>query len=360
MVIYSKAGSQQFNAYLDSVLTDLANDVRSAVGDSFIALILAGGYGRGEGACVIRENKESPYNDFDLFLVVKDNYTLSDKVMEVTRSYENILNIEVDIGKPLTVNAIRKLPHQLMWQDLLQSHKVLAGPADILSAHAPSYLKDDLPRVEALRLLLNRGSGLLQAIGHREKMDGDSSYTLPDEDFIRRNREKCTLALGDSLLITHRLYTPPLEQRLERLTESVKSFDIADADRILALYTQAVRFKTEPDSIHRDQPSSEDLKEIASLWISVMLHCESVRTKKSWKDAASYAEDTFIREPQQHTAKNLLRNGLKNIRRKKLSFVYPRERLYRDLTLLLDRADPADQAWNEKSARFLEEWALYN
>ena len=49
MRTYSKDGSDQFNEYLDSVLTSLSEEIAQAVGYPFVALILAGGYGRGEG-----------------------------------------------------------------------------------------------------------------------------------------------------------------------------------------------------------------------------------------------------------------------------------------------------------------------
>ncbi|MBN2860532.1 MAG: hypothetical protein JXK93_09745 [Sphaerochaetaceae bacterium] len=360
MRTYSKDGSEQFNTYLDSVLSTLSQEIEQAVGSPFVALILAGGYGRGEGACVIKDGKESPYNDFDLFLVVREPYVVAEKVLEVTRSYEKLLNIEVDIGRPLTLNAIRKLPHQLMWQDLLQSHIVLRGPQDILTSQAPSFLSDPLPQVEALRLLLNRGSGLVQAIAHRYDMMRDPSCTPPDEDFVRRNREKCTLALGDSLLITHGMYAPPLDTRLERLTGAVRTYGIDNPELILSLYTQAAAFKTRPDSIPTEQPSLDTLRETASLWVQTMLHCESVRTGRAWESGRAYAGDPFRREPEQHTPIRLARNLVKNLNRGVVSFSYPREGLYGQLAVLLDSLEPGSRTWRDLYRQFYDQWTQYN
>jgi len=125
--IYSSTGSEQFNKFLDNTLQALGSEIQQAVGEPFLALILAGGYGRGEGACVLKDGKEAPYNDFDLFLVCRDRTALSNKVLQITKKYEELLGIEVDIGKPLTLDMIKGLPHQLMWQDLLESHKVIVG-----------------------------------------------------------------------------------------------------------------------------------------------------------------------------------------------------------------------------------------
>lgn len=356
MNIYSSTGSEQFNKFLDSTLQALGSEIQLAVGKSFLALILAGGYGRGEGACVLKDGKEAPYNDFDLFLVCRERIALSYTVLQITKKYEGILGIEVDIGKPLTLDMIKGLPHQLMWQDLLESHKVIVGDPRILIDHAPSYLGDSLPQIEALRLLLNRGSGLLQAILHGQAVLQDAKHVLPDPDFIRRNREKCTLAIGDSLLITHRLYTPPLDQRTKTLQDQGKNLPIPQESRILSLYVQAAHFKTQPDSLNGEQPSLFVLEEIAKLWVEVMLYCERNRTGKNWKRAEKYEWDHFLREPEQHTPKNLLRNLGKNIKEGRLSLRYPREKLYGQLAVLLENPKPEENAWRKEADSFLAAW----
>jgi hypothetical protein len=334
----------------------LGKEIEQAMGEPFLALILAGGYGRGEGACIQKDGKEAPYNDFDLFVVTRKRTSLSEEILEITKAYEEKLGIEVDIGKPLTIDMIKVLPHQLMWQDLLQSHKVIVGDPQILSGHAPSYLRESLPQVEALRLLLNRGSGLLQAIIHCQAGIQDAKHILPDPDFIRRNREKCTLALGDSLLITHRLYTPPLDQRTQTLHEQVDTLLVPQAQRILFMYEMAARFKTQPDSLDKNQPPLSDLLEIAQLWVEVMLYCERTRTGKVWNHAGEYERDHFIREPEQHTPRNLLRNLGKNFKEGRISLLYPREKLYGQLGVLLENPKPEESAWRKRAVAFLGAW----
>ena len=46
---YACHGSEEFNRRLDGVLRRLAGDVRQALGPALVALVLGGGYGRGEG-----------------------------------------------------------------------------------------------------------------------------------------------------------------------------------------------------------------------------------------------------------------------------------------------------------------------
>ncbi len=100
--------------------------------------------------------------------------------------------------------------------------------------------------------------------------------------------------------------------------------------------------------------------EIAKFWIEIILYCERKRVSKDWKNPREYANDHFIREVDQHTLKNRLRNLIKNLKRRKLSSLYPREKLYRTLVLLLDTPSPQNESWKELADSFLEEWYKYN
>lgn len=358
--VYAREGSEAFNVFIGKTLEALAKDVQKAMPADFVALVLGGGYGRGDGACVLREGKEALYNDFDLFLIVKKNMPVPSEVLAITKTYEHMLNIEVDIGKPLTVEAIRKLPLQLMYQDLLQSHVVLLGDENILTANAPSYLLDPVPQVDALRLLLNRGSGLLQAMREAQALVLDPAHRMPDPDFIRRNREKCTLSFGDSLLIQAGTYVPPLQERLERVKCLESATGLPNLGELKALYEEAVTFKLRPDSLPLQQNSLDDLRVVADYWISVLLYVESKRTGKSWDSARAYADDSFIRENEQHTLQKIPRNLVKNLRQGKLSLRYPREQLYRQLARLFDTVQVSDSEWNRQAEAFLSLWKVYN
>jgi hypothetical protein len=359
-MVYAREGSAEFNASIGKTLDSLAKDVRKAMPSNFVALILGGGYGRGDGACVLREGKESLYNDFDLFLVVDKPMAVPLQVLEVTKAYEHRLNIEVDIGKPLTVKDIKNLPHQLMYQDLLQAHVVLLGDKDILTANAPPSLLEPVPQVDALRLLLNRGSGLLQAMMEDQALTLDPSHQMPDPDFIRRNREKCTLSFGDSLLIQAENYAPPLMERLKRVKSLGTSTKLENLGELKRLYEEAVTFKLRPDSLPLQQNSLEDLLQIATYWVAVLLFVESKRTGKSWVSGSAYAADSFIRETEQHSGKKLVRNLVKNLKLGKVSFRYPREQLYRQLVRLLDNVQLSDNRWNQEAKAFLSLWNQYN
>ncbi len=356
MRTFSSQGSPEFNEHTGKKLDALAGEIEAGCSGRFRALILGGGYGRGEGACVIREGRESLYNDLDLFIVLTGPSSLPDGSAKAAEKYEQLLGIEVDIGKPLTGESIRSLPHELMWQDLITGHMVLSGDPEILTGSAPAYLFDPLPAVEALRLMLNRGSGLLQAVLAASGAIGDA-----DKDFIRRNLQKCHLAFGDTLLITHGSYQSAVKGRPELLEEVIASRAIPRGGQVLELYRQAAAFKLNPDSLPPEQPEIQQLTDSASLWNELLLYQESVRTGKSWKDIDSYCRDPFVREPRQHKGmQQLARNALRQARLGRASMRYPREMLYRMLPRLLDQIRTDDPRWIGETRRFLSVWRQVN
>ncbi len=356
----SATGSEDFERRMHSTLQSMGRNIADVMGPRFVALILGGGYGRGEGACIVKDGKEFPYNDFDLFIVTNGPVDLPREIHDITAGYGKQLEIEVDIGVPLPIGALAKLPHSLMFQDLMDGHVVIMGDPNVLNTHAPAHLTDPLPVVEALRLLLNRGAGLLQAFQEASQTESDSTHRLPDPDFIRRNQQKCALALGDSLLIAQGLYRPPLHSRRSLLQQHIEEILPLGCNTILANYMQAADFKLNPQSLAVRQPTVAELEPLAKEWVRVLLWTEQLRTGRSWMDAKAYADDTFVREPLQHTPRNVARNVIKQMKKGAFSWKYPREALYGTLAALLDDVQLNDQGWNDRANTFLAIWRTCN
>lgn len=353
---YSSHGSEEFNNRLHETLLRLASDVESLLGANLVALALGGGYGRGEGAVVRLDGREMPYNDLDLFLVVADKRSVPvDPLNSMAEPYAEELTIHVDFSRPVTIRDIEKWPNWLMWHDLLNGHIVLSGPKDVFTGHAPDELKQPLPAIEATKLLLNRGAGLLWAMRVARNVEES-----PDRDFVVRNYQKCALALGDALLIGHRRYTTAYGGRdvrfaqLEREDPEVASLDLG------SLYEKALEFKFCPDGPDFTSVSAEDLEMLADLWGAVFLHSEELRTGSNWAAMDEYVRWDGIREPEQHTAAKLLRNLALNLRLGRASLRYPREMLYRQIPALLGLTGAPVTAWAIESEKFLKVWDRFN
>jgi len=354
-MIYATQASTEFNAWLHEEITALTQAVQRQVGSNLIALVLGGGYGRGEGGVICDAGRELPYNDMDFILVVeRKTPDILSALHAVSLPFKQRLRIEVDFSRPLTVADIHAWPHWMMWHDLLNGHQVLYGPPDILTANAPMRIREPLPLIEGTRLLLNRGAGLLWAL--RVAVAAEQA---PDADFIRRNYYKCLLALGDALLIAAGCYTTQYRGRDDLLDAVLARRDDSAEWNLRAQYGTALCFKFQPDQVPAAVPSMAALQALAALWGKIWLAVEQQRSGMSWQSLADYCQWHGLREPEEHRGIKCLRNLALNARRGCLSPIYPREALYRQLPfLLLASVETAD--WPRDTAEFLAVWQRFN
>lgn len=354
--VYSRDGSAEFNERLNETLLRIGDEVEQALGNNLVTLVLGGGYGRGEGGLVVKDGKEMPYNDLDLTLVVGRKSTIpGDRLKAIEKKYAKELNIHVDFSRPLTVRDVENWPHWLMWYDLINGYVALKGGQELLASLAPATLKEPLPVIEATRLLLNRGTGLLWAFRVVRKIED-----APDEDFVRRNYYKCSLALGDALLIAYQRFTTKYWGRDDLLADLERTELKVAAFGLQPLYREALRFKFRPDQVSSNAMTEEDLKAIAEIWGAVFLHVEMVRTGLVWSSLDDYVHWKGIREKDQHAIPLLLRNIARNLQMGRRSWRYPRETLYRQLPVLLSLVKVNAGNWAEETESFLGIWNRFN
>ena len=352
---YAGHASADFNARMQTWLTALSEDVRQVIGDNLIALVLGGGYGRGEGGVLLVSGEERPYNDLDLILIVRRKGSVPwHKLGGVQHKYEPLLGIQIDFSRPLTVDDVRNWRETVMWSDLLQGHRVLDGPADILTANAPDLRSERLAPIEATRILLNRGAGLLWA---QRILRGNEP--AQDPDFIRRNYYKCALALGDALLIAHGCFSVAYTGRKERLLKLLGEIPPPVSFDVGRLYGEALTFKFWPGELS-SIPDGTQLTTMARQWGEVLLYVESHRAHRIWRSVQEYVRCDDTRELDQNTIRHWPRNFVRNRQLGNWSVRYPRERLYRELPVLLELCESPIPDWPARSARFLAIWKQVN
>ena len=190
-------------------------------------VVLGGGYGRGEGG-VREECKDGNEkrgvegmsaggcrlsNDLDFFAISEKDTTDEDaaaiaKALEpLSRRWTEKLGIDVDFTAK-TPWRLRHDQERLMVQELVHGYVDVAGAkGDVLFDGIPRRKPSELPWMEAARLLMNRGIGLLLAKGKIENAKGKADG-LPDadRDFVNRNINKCILGAGDATLIARHAY----------------------------------------------------------------------------------------------------------------------------------------------------------
>ena len=236
---------------LDRALADALAAIGAEIGamrvPSLAGVVLGGGYGRGEGGARGELKVESSKfkvessksdvacrlsNDLDFFAITKEGATDADAAAVATaleplsRRWSEKLGIDVDfMGR--TPWRLRHDQERLMVQELVHGYVDVAGATgESLFAGIARREPSDLPWMEAARLLMNRGMGLLLAAEKlRSVADGrhpTSDCRLSDvHSFVNRNINKCILGAGDARLIANRGYRWRAPERAEALRDQM-------------------------------------------------------------------------------------------------------------------------------------------
>ena len=195
-------------------------------------VVLGGGYGRGEGGVFIAaDGRQSLYNDLDFFAIAVDGVsdadlaTIADQLEPVSRRWTETLGIDVDF----TVRTPWRIRHdqeRLMIQELVHGYFDVAGKSGKeLFADVETREPSQFPWTEAVRLLVNRGVGLMLAQESQDRV------------FAARNVNKCILGVGDARLIAKGGYRWKATERADALRDR--------------LYTSAMewKFRPRPDGV---------------------------------------------------------------------------------------------------------------
>lgn len=333
---YMASESEGLDQKLEQALQAIASDVRGLLGRNLIALVLGGGYGRGEGGVCRKSGEACLYNDLDLFLVVRCPWSVDRSGMDrLRRRWEEALGVKIDFSRPYSLRAIARWPRALMFKELVEGHRVVFGPQDVLSAHAPAALRDALPLIEADRLMLNRGAGLLWAM-----RVADGCEVAPDPDFVIRNYFKCLLGIGDALLIVHGAHETPYRFREARLGEVIQKTPGGHPFISLDDYRTALTFKRSPDEFLKKKFGKDELTDLGRRWTAALRHIRSVR-------AAGPSSDT----------RGTLADLLRNLRSGRWSARDPRPLMLERLPeLLAGGPDGFGSAWKHGSGLWIERW----
>lgn len=259
------------------------------------AVVLLGGYGRGEGGVERSLGRELPHNNFDLLLVTQGLRGGQQRALRALLTPElRAIGRQDGVGVDLSVMSERRLagePSRIMWYDMLHGHKTLAGDAEFVpSLH--HFRLDEVDSTDVLRLLVNRGALLILN-------DYIASRRKPSEDIQRirlRHTVKAVIGYGDALLFFLGAYHWSYRTRQERMS---KRTDVSAPFR--TLYDQAMEFRFEPD--YREFAFKHPhFEEVARAGVeAVHLRVERLRLASpnlTWKTYAQPFFDDIARVPR--------------------------------------------------------------
>jgi hypothetical protein len=351
-------GGEPLEQRLEATCRRVAEGVgRILPGRKLRALVLGGGYGRGEGGVLREGDREHPYNDLEFYVLARGNRLLNER--RYGRALRNLgedLSPAAGLHVEFKIDAVGRLERErisMFSYDLVAGHKVVRGERDVFRDCGHHLEAQRIPLQEATRLLFNRCTGLLLA---RERLDR-RSLTEEDADFIARNTAKAALALGDAVLTAHGQYHWSCRERHRRLlalapeTRQVGTAVSRPAptpalenpppwlERVQAHHARGVEFKLHPDKSARGAKALEmEHREVSELSLQIWLWVEGLRLGRRFTSPREYALARGL-SPAGETG---WRNFLLSLRSfgwraawDPLAWRYPRERLFSALPLLL-------------------------
>jgi len=330
---FTTDGSVQLEQLLETWCADFADAVRAIIPEERLeAIVLGGGYGRGEGGVLRAPDGDKPYNDLEFYIFVRGPLLVRERqykrrLAEVTHAFSEKCGLEFE-AKILTFQKIQGSGPTMFYHDLVMGHRWIWGRVQEFVDCEQQRAAHRIPLHEATRLLMNRSSGLLFSAA---QLQGESI----DIDFVRRNISKAQLALGDAVLCAFGRYHSSCRERHRRLEKLNPPTVTPWLDELVRLHTVGVEFKLHP---YQSTESIENLRrdhaEITRLAGSIFLWLEEKRLGVPFETHFDYAFDSTPKHPDTRALRNTLIN-LKAFGPAGLSTRYPRERLLEALALLL-------------------------
>ena len=232
---YSKNADPRVEHLIQNALEGIRAALAASPESSAIrAVVLGGGYGRGEGGAT---QDGMPYNDMDFFVVLngkKPSPGLRALLDGLSSEWRGKLAIDIDFCCVKSLKTLYKDADTLMIQELFAGCRIVFGDEHIFD-NAPRRPFTGLPWTEAARLLLNRGAGLLFA---RQRASDPA-----EADFVRRNIHKAALGCGDAILVVHHDYRTSGTERMEALR------NYHEASWLIPAYEDALNFKYAPGTV---------------------------------------------------------------------------------------------------------------
>jgi len=332
-------GSPALEKKLAQTCQRIASEVREVIPNGRLeALLLGGGYGRGQGGVLKTESGDKPYNDLEFYVCLRGNEILNRQKYQcalhnLSEEISPDAGLEVEF-KISSLEKLQKSPPTMFAYDLVWGHQTLIGDDERFRERAAPHASE-IPLFEATRLLMNRCSGLLFAKEHLQR----KPFTADDADFVGRNHAKAQLGFGDVFLAAHGKYHWDCRERHQRLSNFSPEHNLPWLEEVRRHHAIGMEFKLHPQrAANSMEIFCDHQRELAHLGLKIWLWLESKRLKQIFTTATDYALSSIDKCPETNPIRNLLVNakvfGPQMLRERKPSR-YPRERLLHSLVLML-------------------------
>ena len=205
------------------------------------AVVLMGGYGRGEGGVDMSTGVPRPHNNLDILLITRG---WRERAREQARQHmQSALaplaerhGIAIDLGA-IDEGKLRRSRCLVMWYDMRYGHKTLLGDADFLP-RLRQFSQQHIDPADVHNLLVNRGTLL---VINRLMLAG-GELDEGERRAVIKHAMKAIIGYGDALLFARGRYHwsyKTKQQRMRALAE------VPEAVRLS--YDDAIEFRFSPD-----------------------------------------------------------------------------------------------------------------
>lgn len=332
------------DAILEKQLETICGWVRDGLmerlpGGKLEAIVLGGGYGRGEGGVLRSASGDMPYNDMEFYIYLHGSPLLNElryraDLEELEHELSEKARIEVEF-KIQSLTQTERAGVSMFSYDLVMGHHIVQGSERLFEHCAHHRDARGIPLSELTRLLMNRCSGLLFA---KQRLEA-ACFSNGDSDFVARNLAKLRLAMGDVVLGAFGHYHWSCRARALRLEKVAPEACGEWLDAVQHEYRKGMHFKLHPKQTNASRSELyADFHRISELAGKVWFWLEALRLERKYKGFVDYALADDNKCPQS----NSMRNFLINLRQfgfagalSSSRFRYPRERMLRTLPVLL-------------------------
>ena len=335
-------GDDALEAHLARTCARVLSGIRGLIPAAKLeAVLLGGGYGRGEGGVLRGATDDRPYNDLEFYVLIRGNRHVNEfryhRRLEVLGEIlTHLADVEIEF-KITSLAEMAARPANMFSYDLVAGHRALWVGAAAADLPGCEHHRDParIPASEATRLLMNRCSGLLFA---RAQLEAEP-FTPAAADFVRRNLAKVQLACGDAVLTAHGLYDRSCRTRHTRLLALAAAAPGPWLEAVQRHHATGVAFKLQPHSGGLTRESLRALyAEVTALACHTWLTLETRRLGRAFPSVRAYAEDPADQDPDSSRLHNFALNfraaGFRYHSRPS-PWRHPRQRVFRALALLL-------------------------
>lgn len=303
---YTVWDNPRIDQFVEAHLGEIVSEVAALMNDRLHAIILGGGFGRGEGSILIQpDGSLHVVNDYDLEVVYRERWgSLASKLINRLRFKKKLDRLEKDLAARLNVKQLdlglrglsayaKVVTPKLADFDLQYGHRVLYGTGDPVASMRP-FKATEIPAFEGTWLLRNRGIGLLLARLYAN--DGEVRNEKLENFYIEIN--KAVLAMGDALFILNGRYICSYAERADKIGELADN-GFASMPELLRLYPLAAQYKLRPRLLmYPDTPPPALWRDVTRLYISFFLFHESRRLRTSFTNLAHYSQWALDHSPR--------------------------------------------------------------